>query len=151
MSYLKLNIKRSALTAAVALSLVAGAAVAKGPFGHKGGGYNSPIERMIENLDLTDEQIEQVDALMESRSGKQAARAKNRAEIQELISQGAVDQAAEQAANAARARVYDRVEFQNSLSQILTPEQLAKMEKRKARKQKRAQRRLEKSSSGADS
>lgn len=137
----KKNIKRSALAIAITLTMMTGVAVAQGPFGHKGGGHHSPIERMIEKLELTDEQAIQMEALMVSRTSQRDSKFQSRSQIKELIDQGYLDQAAEQAADAARERVYEMAKFKSSLEQILTPEQLAKMEKAKLRKQKRAERR----------
>lgn len=143
MSLSKQNMKRSALTIAIALTLMTGAAVAKGS-GHKGGGHNSPIERMIEKLDLTDAQVIQVEELMGDRPNKR----ESRAQIKELMDQGNVDQAAEQAANAARERVYQKAKFKSGLEQILTTEQLAKMEQNELRKKKREERRNRNKTSG---
>jgi Spy/CpxP family protein refolding chaperone len=140
----KQNMKRSALAIALALSLMTGSAIAKGPFGHKGGGHHSQIDRMIEKLELTDEQAIQVEELIDSRVSLRASKFQSRSQIQELIDQGNVDQAADQAADTARERVYEMAKFKSSLEQILTPEQLAKMEENKLRKQKRAERRRQK-------
>ena len=145
MSNSKNSIKNVVIASAVAFSLLAGSAViAKGPNGKKGGGHNR-IERMIETLDLTDDQITQVEALMSSRKEARGSKKENRAQIKELIDQGLVDQAAELAATHARENIYDMVEFKNSLNAILTPEQITKMEenkqKRKERKEARKQKR----------
>jgi len=137
----KQNMKRGALTIAVALTLMTGAAVAKGPSGKKGGDPYARIDRMIERLDLTEEQAIQVEELMASRVSQRESKQQTRSQIQELIDQGEVEQAAEQAANAARAKTFEKAEFKASLEQILTPEQLAKMEENKDRKQRRAERR----------
>jgi len=142
----KQNMKRSALAIALALTLMTGAAVAQGPFGHKGGGHHSPIDRMIEKLELTDEQAMQMEALMDSRINQRDSKFQSRSQIHELIDQGYLDQAADQAADAARERVYEMAKFKSSLEQILTPEQLAKMEKAKLRRQKRAERRKQNTS-----
>jgi Spy/CpxP family protein refolding chaperone len=133
----KKNMKRSALVFAVALTLMTGIAVAQGPFGHKGDGHHFSIERMIEKLELTDQQAIQMDALMDSRINQRDSKFQSRSQIQELIDQGYLDQAAD----AARERVYEMAKFKSSLEQILTSEQLAKIEKSKLRKQKRAERR----------
>ena len=138
--------KRSALAIAVALTLMTGVAVAQGPHGHKGDREHSRIDRMIEKLELTDEQAIQVETLMDSRINQRDSKVQSRSEIQTLIDQGYLDQAADQAADAARARVYEMAKFKSSLEQILTAEQLAKMEKNKLRKQKRAERRSQKTS-----
>ncbi len=142
----KKNMKRSALAIAVALTLMTDVAVAQGPFGHKGDGHHSSIERMIEKLELTDEQTIQMDALMDSRISQRDSKFQSRSQIQELIDQGYLDQAADQAAAAARERVYEMAKFKSSLEQILTSEQLAKIEKAKLRKQKRAERRKQSTS-----
>jgi Spy/CpxP family protein refolding chaperone len=142
----KQNMKRCALAIAVALTLMTGVAVAQAPHGERGDRDHSRIDRMIEKLELTDEQVIQMEALMDSRIDHRDSAFQSRSQIQELIDQGYLDQAADQAADAARERVYEMVKFKSSLEQILTYEQLAKMEKDKLRKQKRAERRRQNTS-----
>lgn len=143
MSQLKKNMKRGVLVGALSLTLLTGVAIAKGP-GHRGGGSHSPMERIIEKLDLTDEQATEVEKLMAERSAKRDDKRKGMSEIQAMVDQGnieqAADQAAEQAANSARERVYKMAENQRRLSEILTPEQLAKMEEIKQRMKNRSKR-----------
>ena len=141
------NFKHSALVVALVLSLMAGVAVAKGPGQRGGNKHHHPIERMIEKLDLSDEQMVQVDALMDARTAKRQSKAEAKAQIRALIDQGLTDQAAEQAANQAREKVYEGVEFKAALEQILTAEQLAKMEQQKLRKKQRHDRRRQKAQS----
>lgn len=137
------NLKRGALASAVALMLMAGAATAGDHGGKRHGGMGFNLERMADKLELNESQVAQIQQLIDTTRPEKGSRKAHKAQMQELIEQGNVDQAAELAAEAARQRVYNRTNFKNSLSQILTAEQLAKMEEFKARKKERRERRKE--------
>ena len=149
------SVKRGVLIGALTLTLLSGVAVAKGQFGHKGGpfgvGFHSQMNRMIEKLDLTGEQAVEVEKLMSEQSGQRGSMIQGVSEIHKLIDQGYVDQAAEQAANSARDRVYKMAETKRRLSEILTPEQLAKMEELKQRRKERFNRVKGRKASDVDS
>ena len=141
MSQLKKNMKHGVLVGALSLTLLTGVAAAKGPFGGQfGGDSGSRIDRMVERLELSDEQAVEFEKLMESRADQRSLKFQGMSEIQEMIDQGNVDLAAEQAANSARAGVYEMAENKRLLSEILTPEQLAKMEEIKERMKNRSKR-----------
>jgi len=136
-------LKRGAVASAAALLLMAGAATAEDYGGKRHGGMRFNLERMADKLDLSDSQVTQIQQLIETNRPEKGSRKAHKAQMKELIEQGNVDQAAELAAEAARQRVYSRTNFKNGLSQILTAEQLAKMEEFKERRKERRERRKE--------
>ena len=139
----KLNLKRGALASAVALMLIAGAATAKDHGGKRHGGMGFNLERMADKLELSESQVTQIQQLIDTTRPEKGSMKARKAQMKELIEQGNVDQAAELAAEAARQRVYNRTNFKNGLSQILTAEQLAQMEEFKERRKERRERRKE--------
>lgn len=133
----KRNLKRTALASAVALMVVAGVANAKDSWAKERGGKGFNLDRMTNKLELNESQVNQIQQLIDITRPEKDSRKERKAQMQALIEQGNVDQAAELAAEDARQRVYSRMNFKNGLSQILTAEQLAKMDEYKERKRKR--------------
>lgn len=93
-----------------------------------------PTDRMMEQLDLTEAQRQSLESLRdEFEPGRDAVQAQ-RDEVMALVQSGNVDAAADLAANQARERVYQRAEMHRRMAEILSPEQLAKMEEIRSNK-----------------
>ncbi len=142
MTYPKITLKKHMVTVAMVATLMSGSAMAQGPFGHRSAPH-SRMEIMIEKLGLNDNQIAQIETLLESRGASMPDKTNRKMEIKALIDQGNIIQAADLAAESARTEVYRMAEFENAMSQILTPEQLATRQEMQQRNQKRMERRME--------
>ena len=88
----------------------------------------SPPDRLAERLGLTDAQEESLTSLREEYAPIRDLLQAQREELIAMVKAGNVDAAAELASSQARERVYQRAEMQRRLAEILTPEQLSKME-----------------------
>ena len=92
------------------------------------------IERLIEKLELTDNQAVQFKEIMAEKAQLKSKKREQKKANRELIKDGFVDQAAENAANNARQHIYASAEIRQRLSTILTQEQLVMMESMKSKK-----------------
>ena len=87
-----------------------------------------PGDRLAQQLGLSETQQQSLATLRTEYAPLREAAQAQRSEVIALVKGGDVDGAAALAADQARDRVYQRAEMQRRMAEILTPEQLAKME-----------------------
>lgn len=87
-----------------------------------------PGDRLAAQLDLSETQQQDFATLRAEYAPLREAAQAQRKEVFALVKSGDVDGAAALAADQARDRVYLRAEMQRRMAEILTPEQLAKMD-----------------------
>ncbi|MEE9379897.1 MAG: Spy/CpxP family protein refolding chaperone [Hyphomonadaceae bacterium] len=83
---------------------------------------------LIEQLDLSEQQQSELQALREQSPRNQGAARQAREQVRELIRAGEVDQAAELVSKRSAERVRRRAQFRSELATILTPAQLQKLD-----------------------
>tara|TARA_R110000787_G_scaffold38998_22_gene97953 strand:- start:489 stop:902 length:414 start_codon:yes stop_codon:yes gene_type:complete len=102
-----------------------------------------PGDRLAEQLGLSETQQQNLATLRAEYAPLREAAQAQRKDVIALVKSGDVDGAAALAADQARDRVYQRAEMQRRMAEILTSEQLAKMEEiRSSRPDREHKRRL---------
>ena len=98
------------------------------------------LDRMIEKLELSDNQIDQFKAVMLEKAEIKANKRDQKQKIRQLIDNGFVDEAAETAATYEKQNIYAISEQKQRLAAILTEEQLATFESMKMNKRGKGKR-----------
>ena len=143
-----MNTRRIFLSSLLVGTLAIGTVAMAGPHGKFGGGDNAErsakfmekrLDRMSEKLDLTAEQKTQMKAVMEGRDNKLAERKALREAFQKLDPTSASYEADLKALAAKKAAMSEEATISRGLkrqkvAEILTPEQLTKMEEMKAKR-----------------
>ena len=139
-----MNTRRIFLSSLLVGTLAIGTAAMAGPHGKFGGGDSAErmekrLDRMSEKLDLTAEQKTQMKAVMESRNAKSTERKALREAFQKLDPTSASYEADLKALAAKKAAMAEEATISRGLkrqkvAEILTPEQLTKMEEMKAKR-----------------
>ena len=95
------------------------------------------IGKMTEQLNLSEEQASQIQAIFAEKKASRENKRLARQEVEALIESGDTEAAAELAANHARQRVLDRAEFVSQIKAVLSEEQFAQWQEVKAKHEHR--------------